>query len=197
MRSRLRAFFATDAGPCCRADVLAATSYAIGSWVIAYIVHRSARGVTFPVIPYEMLWWLPIAFALQSTFAAILAVVSGRHRNAVLGLDLMAWSGPFLVLLGARLQPNVASLTLAVAIFIKIGAGLGGVWLVLRDEAVHNRLAGWAIAIQSAVFSVVSVPFVRGLSPAGLLTGDAVLHHLVIACSVTKPQPLCREHLSR
>jgi len=53
------------------------------------LVHRSAQRVGIPAIPYEMVWWLPVAFALQSSLAAVLAAVGLRSRSAIYALDLL------------------------------------------------------------------------------------------------------------
>src|SRR5215471_15125689 len=130
----------------------------------------------------------PVAFALQSSLAAVLAAVGRRSRSAIYALDLLAWSGPFLVLRSARLGVQVVVLTLAIAIFMKVIAGFGGLWLALGD-APRDRLAGWSIALQAAVFFALSVPFDRVAQPAGHLTGDEP-HYLVVTLSLLRDHDL-------
>jgi hypothetical protein len=166
---------------------LKAALFAAGSWVAAYLIHRGGHAIPLGNIPYEIVWWLPIAFALQSTATAVLGVV-GRRHNAVYGLDLLAWSGPIVLLLGAQLGLQASFLLLAVCIFIKAAAGFGGLWLAVGDASL-DRAAGWFIAAVGAAFSVVSVPFVRVASPPGWLTGDEP-HYLVIALALIRNHDL-------
>ena len=171
-----------------RTHLWAAAAYVAASWIVAFLVHRSAQRVGIPAIPYEMVWWLPVAFALQSSLAAVLAAVGRRSRSTIYALDLLAWSGPFLVLQSARLGVQVVVLTLAIAIFMKVIAGFGGLWLALGD-APRDRLAGWSIALQAAVFFALSVPFDRVAQPAGHLTGDEP-HYLVVTLSLLRDHDL-------
>src|SRR5215813_551500 len=152
-----------------RTHLRAAATYVAASWIVAFLVHWSAQRVGIPAIPYEMVWWLPVAFALQSSLAAVLAAVGRRSRSAIYALDLLAWSGPFLVLQSARLGVQVVVLA------------LGG--------APRDRLAGWSIALQAAVFFALSVPFDRVAQPAGHLTGDEP-HYLVVTLSLIRDHDL-------